>query len=78
MTLQNKRLLAQAYQAAWFAYSGQAIAVSVDDKGLFQVKREEKNVLIMPEWARKMSAGELIASLYSITSILAAKREKGE
>lgn len=78
MTLQNKRLLAQAYQAAWFAYSGQAIAVSVDEKGFFHVKHEKANVLLLPEWARKMNVTELLTSLSHLTINLAVRREKGD
>ena len=77
MTLQNKRLLAKAYEAAWFAYSGQEISVSVDDKGFFHVKREEKNDLFLPEWAREMNVSELLKGLYNLTSTLAVRRERG-
>jgi hypothetical protein len=74
MTRKNKWQLAKTYQSAWFAYAGQAITVTVDDDGFFHVNHEETNDLL-PEWLSKMTATELLTSLYTLTLNLALKRE---
>jgi hypothetical protein len=76
MNKAQRNLLAQAYQSAWYAYSGQPIAVSVDEKGLFYVRHEKANVWLLPEWSRKMKAVDLLVSLSHITENLALKREE--
>ena len=76
MTLHQKRLLAQAYQSAWFTYSAQAIAVSVDTNGFFIVKTNDSNTTFLPEWLHAMSLTELLNSLSHLTLSLAVVREK--
>ena len=76
MTRKNKWQLAKTYQSVWFAYAGQHITVTVDDDGFFHVKHQKANVLLLPEWFRKMTATELLNSLYGLTNNLALKREK--
>jgi hypothetical protein len=74
MNKAQKNLLAQSYQSAWYAYSGQPIAVSVDENGMFQVRYDCRTFL--PEWRRRLSATELLVSLSHITENLALEREE--
>ena len=74
MNKAQKNLLAQSYQSAWYAYSGQPIEVSVDENGMFQVRYDCR--ISLPEWRRRLSAVELLTSLSIITENLALEREE--
>jgi hypothetical protein len=76
MNKAQNNLLAQSYQSAWYAYSGQPIAVSTDDHGLFRVRFNESNTIRLPEWRSTLRVGELLVSLSHITENLALKREE--
>lgn len=78
MTKAQNNLLAKSYQSAWYAYSGQPIAVSTDDNGLFRVRFNDANTIWLPEWRGTLRAGELLVSLSYITETLAYRREKQE
>lgn len=76
MNKAQNNLLAHSYQSAWYAYSGQPIAVSTDENGLFRVRFNEANTILLPEWRNTLKAEELLVSLFHITYNLALKREE--
>jgi hypothetical protein len=72
MKKEDRVLLARAYQSAWYAFKGQAIAVSAQDSGWFTVRHN------VGGYPHKMRASDLLESLVRINESLAVKRETQE
>jgi hypothetical protein len=69
MTPDNKRILAHAYQSAWYACRGEPIRVSVcQNGGYFSITGEQGHICMMRSHA-------LLMSLAALTEELALNRE---
>ena len=66
--------LALIYAQAWYALQGQAISVSVDHAGFFEINWNDSNKILLPEWRGKLRLDAFLESLDSITRDLQRKK----
>ena len=78
MPQKNRGALGSFYAQAWYAYKGQAIAVSVDHVGMFDVHFNNANTDQMPEWRGKMRLKAFLESLGAITLHLQGARIRSQ
>ncbi len=71
MTLENKRMIANAYQAAWYACKGEPVRVNVCSAGFFSITGEQGYIC-------SMRVRALLMSLAAMTEEMAFKREISE
>lgn len=68
MKLEERNLLAQSYQAAWYALKGQAIAVSPQENGWFLIRFPGRSL------PQKVRSSQILRGIAEITETLALKR----